>query len=1117
MQKAWKVIGIIFFIVCVIFIVLLIGGFIFLKNLNIARYKPQIIKIATQSLGRQVDFKDISLKVSFNEGIRFYLSDFTIGENPDFGSTDFFFAGEINAGLDILSLVFKRQISVPNISIRYPRINIIRNPNGVLNVQTIGQPQQGQPLGSKGQPANLALLSTLFIKSFEIKNAEIHFTEKSAQAKQEISIIQLNLAVRNFSLGKSFDFSVDGAVLSLQTDLRFNGKAQLNLLKNEVRLIDAQALIDLGQLSLSELKALPSLKGMVMPEEIKGQLKAKIKEALLSDKGLGALFMDVSLSGGQVIAPNIIPGVSLEAKHLEFSLENFSLDGAVPLRLNFTAALYQEQTNVSFKSDIFFDLKKMGIRLANGKFVTNLALWPLEKIKLAITSLKDIPLPEHLAGEFQVEIKDLSVQADGLKNVLLDAKLSGGEVILKDVLPGALLALNKTDLAVKDFSLTKPFSVSLKTAYLSEEPDISFEGNVSYNFNNQSVVVNDAVLGLDLDRFSLERFKASGLVPVNLPFPQLLGGKMEARINNLTASVKGVEWINMDIEWFNGKFSIIEAAPGISGTANNIELKVSNFSLKEAFDVTASLGYESQAQNIFFNGKLAFDPLAQNVHLNKANIRLNLSEIPFERLKTTITPLREVSLPEVIKGELGIMVNELSAGQKGLTEITADIALKDGEVSMKEVSPGISFASSHINADVKGFGLGTPFNFNIELAYLHDKPNIKAGGVAAIRLEDQSFAVKNCVVETDLSTFAIDQLKSSIFALKDTSLPEKIEGKFNIVVAEAAVGAKGPIHLTSRGSLKGGVVKLKEFALPIEGLNTDFSLTETDFAIDTIHASIGKGQITAQVGIKDYLALRNFTLSAELKGIDLAEVLDQKQASVKIEGLAFGNFNAQGQGADVNSISGEGKFEVKEAKLKDLNVLKTLLDKISFFPNVSSRIETSLSEKYKEKLNSKDTEIKKISALCAVSKGLIFVNPISIEADEFIFSGKSQAGFDQRYSIDGDFKIPAELSTAMVNGVAEMRYLFDENRNITLPVHITGQGSLKPVIALTQTAVEIGKRALLNEGKKELEKALIKVLGAGQELVPSDAQSQQPKEAPQEESPSVPQIIDDIFKKIYLR
>ncbi len=1079
MQKAWKVIGSIFFIVFALFLVLLIGGFIFLKNLDIARYKPQIIKIATQSLGRQVDFKDIDLKVSFNEGIRFYLSDFVIGENPDFGSKDFFSAGEIDAGLDILSLVFARQISVPNVLIRSPRINIIRNPNGILNIQTLGQPSQWAPPKSKGQPLNPAALSALFINSFKIENAELFFTEKSGQSEQNISITQLNLTIRNFSPAKPFEFSVDGAVLSTQTDLRFNGKIQLNLLKNEVRLIYGDASVDLGRLSFAELKALPSLKGIAIPAAIKGQLQAKIKEAVVSDKGLSTFVVDISLVAGQISAFDIAPGISLDARHLDFSFDNFSLDGAAPARLNLAAALYQDQTNVSFKSDVFFDFKAMGIRLANGKFATKLALWPLEKLKAVIIPLKEISLPEHLSGEFQAEIKDLSAGAEGLKNVLLDARLSAGELTLKEFFPGALMVFNKTDLTVKDFSLGKTFFVSLKTAYLSEEPDISFEGNVIYDFNTQGAVVKDAVLGLDLDRFSLQRFKASGLVSSSLPIPSELAGKLQARVNSLTVSAKSVDWMNMDIEWLNGKFSIPEAAPGISVTVDNINLELKDFSLKEAFDVTASLGYESRLQNIFFNGKVAFDPAVGDVHLSKASIKLDLSGIPFEHLKTTINPLKAVSFPEVIKGELDVIVKEFSAGQKGLTEVKADIFLKDGEVSMKEAAPGVSFAVSHINADIKDFVIGTPFNFNIALAYLHDKPNIKARGAATIRLEDQSVMIKDSTVETDLSTFAIEELKSSILALKGASLPEKIEGKFNIVIAEAVAGAKGLNSLTSQGFLKGGVVKLKELVLAIEGLDANFRLTDKDLTMDTIQASIGKGRIAAYLEVKDYLSVQKISLSAELQGIDLVEILDQKQAPVKIEGLVFGNFKAEAQGSDINSVSADGNLEVKESKLKDFNVLKTLLGKISFFPNVSSRIETSLSEKYKEKLNNKDTEIKKISALCVLSKGIFFVDPVSIEADEFIFSGKSQAGFDQKYSLDGDFKIPAELSRSMANGVSEMQYLFDENKNISLPVHITGQGSQKPVIALTQTAVEIGKNALLNEGKKELEKALKKALGAG--------------------------------------
>lgn len=1105
----------IFRILFVLFVLLLVGLFIFFKNFDVVKYKPQIIKMATHALGRQVDFKNIDFKLSLNEGVRFYVSDFSIGENPEFGSEAFVSAGEITVGLDILSFLAARQISLPNILIRSPRVNIIRNSQGILNAQTLGESSQRVPAQKKSSAVNIAALPAFLIKSFKIENAQVYSIDKSVVPEQKISLTQLNLGVRNFSLINSFDVSLDGAVLSAQTDLRVNGKIRLNLSKQEARFTDTDVSLDLDKLSLDALKALALFKGIPVPQELNGQLKAKIKEAVVSAEGLTKLIIDVSLNGGKIVAADIAPGISLEAKHLDFSIGNFSLNSSGPFQVNLMGAFYQEQINVTFNSDVFFEPKTLGIRLAKGQFITNLSLWPLEKLKSSVAPLKNSVLPEHLSGKLEIIIKDLEVQSTGIKTALLGLKLSEGEVILKGVLPGAPLELKKTNLAVTDFSLMQPFIVSFETAYLSEDPDIFFDGNVSCNLNTQSAFIKDAVFSLDLERFSLQRFKASGLAPANLPLPQALGGNLKARINNLFLSAKGLKRVDADIGWQNGKFSIQEAAPGISVTANNINLNVKGFSLENVFDIDASLGYESDELNIFFSAKAALNLVRQNVFLSKINIKTDLSKIPFERLKTTIAPLKTAVLPETLKGQVDVFVNELSAGPQGIAAVTADFVLKNGEVSFKEIAPGVSFAASRINADIKNFGLGTPFGFNIGLAYLNSQPNIEVKGTAALRMEDQSVTIKDTVFETDLSTFAIDQLKSSIAALRGVSLPEKLEGKFNIEIAEAIATAQGLSRLTAKGSLKAGAVKLKELALAIKGLDTNFRLADKDFTMDTIQASLGKGRITGHLGIKDYLGLQDYKLSTEIKGIDLAEVLDQAKAPVKVEGLVFGNFNAQGQGADINSINGDGNFEVKEARLKDFNVLKELLNKISFFPNVSSRIESSLTGKYKEKLGNKDTEIKKISALCVISKGLIFIDPVSIEADEFIFSGKSQASFDQKYSLDGAFKIPEELSLAMASGVSEMQYLFDANNNISLPVHITGQGSQAPVISLAQTAIDIGKNVLRNEGKKELEKVLNKVLGAGQQSAPANSQSQYPAEPSQDQNSPASEMINNIFKKVF--
>ena len=345
----------------------------------------------------------------------------------------------------------------------------------------------------------------------------------------------------------------------------------------------------------------------------------------------------------------------------------------------------------------------------------------------------------------------------------------------------------------------------------------------------------------------------------------------------------------------------------------------------------------------------------------------------------------------------------------------------------------------------------------------------------------------------------------------DEELLDLIAKRLNIAqkISECKIKKNLPVYDAKREE-----VKLKELALPVHGTEAHFKMTENQFTVDDLQAALGKGQIAAKVGVTDYMTRQNFDFSAEIKGLNLNEILDQKDAPVKVEGLVLGTIKAKGQAADLNSITGDGNFEVKEAKLKDLNVLKTVLDKISFLPNVSSRVESKLPEIYKAKLKSKDTEIKKISSPLLISQGVIGMEPIAVEADEFIFTGKCTAGFDQKYALDGSVKIPTELSAAMGEGIEELKYLFDENSNISLPVHVTGKGPDAPVVAVTQTALDMGKNAMRNEGKKQLEKVLNKALGVEQPAA-SDAKDQGQGTPAQDQRSPGSQIIDGIFDKIF--
>jgi hypothetical protein len=1113
MKAFWKIIGFTFLGIVILLILAIVGGLFFLRSFDIKKYKPQIIQSATQALGRAVDFKDIKLEVSLDKGVRLNLGDLTIAEAPEFGSGNFVTVKQIDAGVDILAYVFARQVSVPSVVINSPQFTIIRDEKGVLSISTIGQSAGSSTKQTAANPA--AALPAIFINSFKIENAQLTLVDKTVAPELTLAVSQLSLDVQRFSLTNPFDILLEAAMLSPQKNFRLEGKAQLRLDNKEVKLSEMGITLKLGQLPLQTLRSFPMLAGVPFPQLLDGELKLRIKEAAISDKGLEKILADASLNGGKIIAPDIVPGISLEAKQIDFNAENLSLDGVTPAKVSFKAAVYQDNVNVDFGANVIVDLKTMNVQVSQGQFATDLAFWPIKKIKAQIASLKDVPLPENLTGKIQATIKELSLTPAGLKNILVDMKLEGGAVDLGALAPAGIpAAVTKTDLTISNFSLGKQFAVIFKTAYLTDVQNLSFDGIIALDPATQAMQIKNGIAGIDLNNFPLDKIKSSPLIPAGIPFPKTLGGRLVLQVHDMAASAKGLDSIDVTCKWQSGKIAIDEVAPGISVAANQINLELQNFSLTQPFRIKGSLGYESNDPNIFIDGQVKYDLTTQKVDLKDLLVTADLSKLPFDQIKSQVAPIKEVKLPQVFKGELAVTVKELSVGPQGLGAMLLDLGLKNGEVEMSEVAPGVSVAAHQIGAAVKNFSLGKPFTVDINLGYLSAVPNIHIDGDVDLNLTDQSVALSNSHVAVDLSKISFEQLKGSVAALKDVSLPESLKGQLNITITNAAAGAAGLKSLASEVTLKDWEAKLKELTVPISGAETKFKVTESQLTADDLRFNVGRGQIISKVNVADYMTRQAFDFSTEIKDLNLAEVLEQSKAPVKIEGVVFATMKAQGQGADLNSITGEGNLEVKEVKLKNLNILKTVLDKVSIISDIS-RIKAKLPEKYLAKLEDADTTINKVSSTMSISAGQLVLSPVAVEADEFVFSGTGQAKFDQTYNFDGSFKITPELSAIMGSSTEEFQYLYDSDNLISLPIHVDGKGAQAPTISVLESAFDLMKNAGRTQVKKEIKRALSKVLGGSVEAQPQD------QDSPADGTQSVPQedpgskIIGDIFDKVF--
>ena len=65
-----KIIKFIFIFLIIVFILIIIGGIIFVKTFDANRYKPEIIRAAKTALARDVDFTELDLAASLADGIR---------------------------------------------------------------------------------------------------------------------------------------------------------------------------------------------------------------------------------------------------------------------------------------------------------------------------------------------------------------------------------------------------------------------------------------------------------------------------------------------------------------------------------------------------------------------------------------------------------------------------------------------------------------------------------------------------------------------------------------------------------------------------------------------------------------------------------------------------------------------------------------------------------------------------------------------------------------------------------------------------------------------------------------------------------------------------------------
>jgi AsmA protein len=106
---------------------------------NVNNFRPEIESKLSLVLGRPVKVGDLSLGI-FSGSVG--ADQLSIADDPKFSSAPFIQAKSLQVGVELMPLIFSKQLNITRIVIDHPDMTLLRNREGVWNFSSLGKSAQ---------------------------------------------------------------------------------------------------------------------------------------------------------------------------------------------------------------------------------------------------------------------------------------------------------------------------------------------------------------------------------------------------------------------------------------------------------------------------------------------------------------------------------------------------------------------------------------------------------------------------------------------------------------------------------------------------------------------------------------------------------------------------------------------------------------------------------------------------------------------------------------------------------------------------------------------------------------------------------------------------------------
>ena len=183
--------------------------------INVNSFRPKIESELSNALGRKVEVGDLSLSIL---GGRVSAANIRIADDPAFSTSPFLTAKSLKIGVELMPLIFSKQLNITGLTLDEPSIMLLSGPNGKWNFSSLAATSTETAPTSGGAPSG-----SLSVEELTVTEGKLLVGKVNSSAKP-LTIDDVNIEVRNFSATTQFPFTLSAA-LPGSGNLKVEGKA----------------------------------------------------------------------------------------------------------------------------------------------------------------------------------------------------------------------------------------------------------------------------------------------------------------------------------------------------------------------------------------------------------------------------------------------------------------------------------------------------------------------------------------------------------------------------------------------------------------------------------------------------------------------------------------------------------------------------------------------------------------------------------------------------------------------------------------------------------------------------------------------------------------------------